>query len=129
MFVFKNIPSRIGIYFVVATLFFIQAFAMQNALNMDKGKHRQDDKEKIQLPLLTECFEQRLETLKIDSGSGYPLVFNHYQKPSITYYLLNGRPVARLLQIKDNMHFESRGEKSYDFLLQSPLQVWDSCIG
>ena len=68
-------------------------------------------------------FKQQSIALHNNDANQYPLIFNRNQHPCITQYLLEGKPVAKLIQIDDEINFEGDDYRAYNFSLQIPYQA------
>ena len=67
-------------------------------------------------------FQQQSIVLNNNNVNQHSLIFNR-QNPCITHYLLEGNSVAKLIQIDDEVNFESISSKACNFSLQIPYQA------
>jgi|GEM_PF-6984815 len=91
--------------------------------NNNYKKQKKGEKPYLESPLFPHI-KQRTVALSQQSYKGYSVIFEQSKKPCVTHYLLNGKPIAQLLQIDDEMRFKSCNQQIYDFVVQNPL-----CLG
>jgi hypothetical protein len=63
------------------------------------------------------------QSIALPTGDHYSLIFNRNQQPYVTHYVLDGKCVAQLTQIGDEINFESNNGISSHFSLQIPYQA------
>lgn len=68
-------------------------------------------------------FKQQSITLQNNAANQYSLIFNHNQQPCITHYLIDDKHVAKLMQIGNEINFESDNSKTCNFSVQIPYQA------
>lgn len=68
----------------------------------------------------TPHIQQHSIALQANNTNQYSLIFNHNQHSRITNYLIDGKSVAKLMQIGDEINFESDNSKKCNFSVQIP---------
>jgi hypothetical protein len=115
---------------VLMLLVSINSFSMHNSelnkkLVCSRDIKKEDEKYKevlLSSPSSVPYFKQQSIALQNNNADHYSLILNR-QQPCITQYLLEGKPVAKLIQIDDEINFESNGHRICNFSLQIPYQA------
>ena len=90
----------------------------------DKQKHKDPNKDLLfSSPSSTQSFQQQSIVLQNNAANKYPLLFDRNQQACMTYYLLDGIQVAKLMQVDDEINFASNDCKPINFSFQIPYQV------
>ncbi len=77
----------------------------------------------LSCPLFVPHFKRQSVALQNNDANHYSLIFNRTQQPHITQYLLDGNPIAKLIQIDGEINFTSDAYKACNFSLQIPYHA------
>lgn len=108
------------ILFVSMNLLSMHSHKIDNSLSYSMNNKNKEKKRKNVLYSSlspTSYFKQKLIALHNDDVNPYSLIFSCSDQPCITQYLLDGKQVARLIQIGDEINFTSDDCKTHNFSL------------
>jgi hypothetical protein len=111
------------ILFVSINLLSMHDHKFNRKLDYSRDAEKKEHSVLLSFPSPTPYFKQQSIVLRNNDANQHPLIFSRNQQPCITQYLLEGKPVAKLMQINNAINFASDDCKICNFSLQIPYQA------
>lgn len=116
----------LAIFFASMNLLSMHDYQLSTSLTHSRYTKKEAQNYKDTLfssPSSVPYFRRQSIALQNNDSNQYPLIFNRNQQPCITQYLLEGIHVAKLIQIDDEINFESDSYRACNFSLQIPYHA------